>query len=159
MFENDDEFDEDAVVVQIFMHIIFATKGRRPLIVPELQGEMWDCLTGIATQNGMEAFAIGGTENHVHILTSQDVNLSVDQVIELYKTGSVAWANDEVFPAKDFAWQENCAAFSVSAEDIPRVSRFIHRQATYHKRITFEREFLSFLDRHGIEYDPDNVFD
>jgi putative transposase len=39
------------------------------------------------------------------------------------------------------------------------VAGYIERQAAYHKKVTFEEEFVAFLRRHGIEYDPRHVWD
>jgi hypothetical protein len=58
----------------------------------------------------------------------------------------------------DFAWQEGYGAFSVSASNLAAVEKYIHNQAKHHKRITFEQEFLSLLKKHGIDYDPENMF-
>src|SRR5438477_414308 len=49
-------------------HCVWSTKERRPLITRELQDRLWAYLGGIAKQNDMKALAIGGVEDHVHVL-------------------------------------------------------------------------------------------
>jgi putative transposase len=49
-------------------------------------------------------------------------------------------------------------AFSVSASNIPAVKRYVLNQADHHKKITFEQDFVAFLKKHNIEYDPKYVF-
>jgi putative transposase len=34
------------------------------------------------------------------------------------------------------------------------VSRYIQDQATHHKKISFEEEYLALLRKHGVEFDP-----
>jgi putative transposase len=35
---------------------------------------------------------------------------------------------------------------------------YIDRQKEHHRKKSFQEEFLEFLNRHGIEYDPRFVF-
>ncbi len=56
-----------------------------------------------------------------------------------------------------FAWQEGYGAFSVSASQTGDVIRYIKNQAAHHAKKSFEQEFLEFLERYGITYDPAHV--
>ena len=56
-----------------------------------------------------------------------------------------------------FAWQEGYGAFSVSASQTGDVIRYIKNQAAHHAKKSFEQEFLEFLERYGITYDPPHV--
>ena len=56
--------------VSSLYHCVFSTKGRRKLIAPPLRDQLWPYLGGIARQNEMKALAIGGVEDHVHIVLS-----------------------------------------------------------------------------------------
>jgi putative transposase len=67
------------------MHCVFATKERRPLITPELQARLWPYLGGIARESRMKALAVGGVEDHVHILLSIPSTLSVAKAVQLLK--------------------------------------------------------------------------
>ena len=42
--------------------------------------------------------------------------------------------------------------------NIPKVVRYIQNQGSYHKKMKFEQEFLAFLRKHGVEFDPKYVF-
>ena len=52
------------------IHYVWSTKERRNLISANLQPRLWAYLGGIANQNEMKALAVGGTDNHVHLLVS-----------------------------------------------------------------------------------------
>jgi putative transposase len=45
----------------------------------------------------------------------------------------------------------------VSASQIDDVIRYIKNQAAHHAKRSFEDEFLEFLKRYGIAYDPAHV--
>jgi len=77
-----------------------------------------------------------------------------------FKALSSGWLHRTVPEARDFAWQNGYAAFSVSESQKAQVSRYIASQAEHHKTMTFEEEIAELLQRHGIdEYDPRYVWD
>ena len=60
---------------------------------------------------------------------------------------------------RGFAWQTGYAAFAVSVSNLPRVRKYIRNQEAHHRKITFEREYIMLLEKHGVEYDLKYVFD
>lgn len=137
----------------ILIHSIFSTKNRQPIITPKLQKRLWPYLGGIARENSMKAIAIGGTENHVHILLSMPSTISVSKAIQLMKGNSSKWIH-ETFPhVKDFTWQKGYGAFSVSISHMDITIKYIEYQNDHHRHTTFQEEYFSFLKKHGIEYD------
>jgi hypothetical protein len=50
-------------------------------------------------------------------------------------------------------------SFLKSSRNASAVCDYIARQEEHHRRRTFEEEYLEFLQRHEIEYDPRFVFD
>jgi REP element-mobilizing transposase RayT len=51
-----------------FIHCIFSTKDRRPLIAVSRMIGLYAYLGGIAHGEGLSLLAAGGTTNHVHLL-------------------------------------------------------------------------------------------
>lgn len=144
--------------VSNFVHYVFSTKGRCSAIDPELESRLWPYVGGIARENDMKALAVGGVSDHLHALVSLPATLSVAKAIQLIKGGSSKWIHDQFPRHRTFAWQEGYGAFSVSASQIEAVTAYIHNQREHHRKKTFQEEFLEFLDRHGVEYDPRYVF-
>ncbi len=144
--------------VSNIVHYIFSTKARFPFIDRELESRLWPYMGGIARENGMKALTIGGTTDHVHTLLSLPATLSVAKAIQLIKGGSSKWIHDQLPKYRKFAWQDGYGAFSVSASQMKQVISYIDGQKEHHRKRTFEEEFLEFLDKHGVEYDPRYVF-
>ena len=140
------------------MHYIFSTKERFPFIDVDLEARLWPYIGGIARENGMKALAVGGTRDHVHALLSLPATIAVAKAIQLIKGGSSKWIHDQFPKYRKFAWQEGYGAFSVSASQKNTVIRYINHQEEHHRKKTFEEEFLEFLDKHGVEYDPRYIF-
>jgi putative transposase len=138
------------------VHCVFSTKARRNAIAPEKFSELWSYLGGIARKNGIKALAIGGTENHVHILLSLPATTPLAKVMQLLKGGSSKWMNDK--GRGDFAWQEGYGAFTVGISQQAKTTAYINSQVEHHRGRPFEDEFLAFLKKHEIEYDPKYVW-
>jgi REP element-mobilizing transposase RayT len=87
---------------------------------------------GIARENKMEALAVGGTADHVHILLVLPSTISIAKAIQLIKDGSSKWVSD-AFPAlHSFAWQEGYGAFSISVSGIDDTVAYIKAQDQHH---------------------------
>lgn len=144
--------------VSNLIHCIFSTKERAPYIDPELESRLWPYVGGIARENRMKALAIGGTTDHLHSLLSLPSTLSVAKAMQLIKGGSSKWVHDSFPRCQNFGWQEGYGAFSVSVSQMQRTISYINDQKEHHRKRSFQEEFLDFLVKHGIEFDPRYVF-
>lgn len=145
--------------VSQLMHCVFSTKERRPLITSELQTRLFPYIGGIARKNKMNLIAAGGVEDHVHLLISLSKTLDIAHAMQLIKGGSSKWVHDEFPEHRSLEWQEGYGAFSIGIGEVERTVKYINDQAEHHKSKDFKTEFISFLDRHLIEYDESYVFD
>lgn len=143
----------------VLMHCVFSTKERRSLITRDLQPRLYAYIGGIARKNRMKVIAIGGVDDHVHLLLSLAKTMDIAKAMQLIKGGSSKWVHEEFPEMRSFEWQEGYGAFSIGVGELERTVRYINRQAEHHKKKDFKVEFLSFLDAHGIEYEPRYVFD
>jgi REP element-mobilizing transposase RayT len=114
---------------------------------------------GIAKQNRMKALAIGGIEDHVHLLLSLPFTTSISKAIQLIKGGASKWVHDTFAELRDFSWQEGYAAFTIGIAQLEDTIAYIEQQAEHHQQHSYQHEFLAFLRRHGIDYDPHYVLD
>jgi putative transposase len=140
---------------QNHVHVVFSTKDRRKAIPAELQPELWAYLAGICKNHEMVASAVGGTDNHAHILLRVPPKLALAKAVLLLKANSSKWMSEQ---ARSFSWQEGYGAFSVSASNVDTVVRYIQNQPAHHRKISFEDEFRALLRKHGVEYDPKFMF-
>jgi REP element-mobilizing transposase RayT len=139
---------------QLYYHIIFSTKHRAQLIYPELLPRLHEYLGGIIHGEGGTALEIGGTADHVHLLARCRPDVALSELLRRVKRNSSEWLHKTVPSAVGFAWQEGYAAFTVSASGVDSVRRYIASQAEHHHTQTFQEEFVAFLQRHGVQYDP-----
>jgi len=144
---------------QILIHYIFSTKHREKLIYPKYEKRIWQFMGGIAKQNGMVLYAIGGIEDHVHLLISLPKTLSVAKAIQLIKGGSSNWIHSTFTELKNFAWQEGYGAFRISYSNLEKVKNYIEYQKEHHRHRTFQEEYLEFLKKYNVPYDEKYIWD
>ncbi len=131
-------------------HIVFSTKARLPLIVPEWRTRLHDYLGGTVRVLDCVAESIGGVADHVHLLVSYRPTLTISDFMRELKKASSVWANQTHNP--HFGWQDGYSVFSVSRSQKDRVAKYIANQELHHQRRTFRDELEDLLKRHGIEF-------
>ena len=139
------------------IHIIFSTKGRRKSLSPDFQPKLWAYMAGIAKNHGFLAITIGGTDDHCHCLIALPGPMPLSKAVQTLKGCSSKWINDTVVADGKFAWQEGYGAFSVSASQTLGVIAYIRNQPEHHKKRDFELEFVEFLKKYGVTFDPAHV--
>jgi putative transposase len=141
----------------ILLHFIFATQGRRPSIKPAFRDDLFAYLGGIVREmNGM-ALIINGANDHVHMLIRVRPAHSASEIARVVKANSSRWARQKHLA--EFAWQTGYGVFSVSESSVVAVTKYIAGQEEHHKRQSFQEEFVAFLKKNHVEYDPKYIWD
>ena len=141
----------------VAVHIVFATKQRHPYLAdPTVRAEMHAYLGGTLNALGCPIIAVGGVEDHVHLLTYLGRPVALSDCVRELKKASTAWARGRDRRLAEFTWQTGFAAFSVSPSGISEVKRYIGTQEEHHRKLSFEEEFRALLKEHGIEFDEKN---
>jgi putative transposase len=141
----------------VLLHFVFATHGRRPLIRSDFRADLFAYLGGIVREMNGAALAINGMPDHVHMLVRMRAAQSPAEIARVVKTNSSRWVREKW--KRDFAWQKGYGVFSVSESSVPAVSRYIATQEEHHKKISFQEEFIAFLKKNRIEYDPRYIWE
>lgn len=143
--------------IQIYLHIIFSTKDRRPLIYHEIEHRLHGYLAGIANEHKVPILEINGAKDHLHMLLKFSPNVQLATLMKELKCYSSGWMKKAGY--NDFRWQEGYGAFSCSVNHVPKVKQYIHNQKEHHKVYTFDDE-LERLNKHwGVKWycdDRDN---
>ena len=135
----------------LHFHLVFSTKDRQKLITESLRDDLYGYLGGIVKKEGGIALAIGGIEDHVHMLIGLIASHRLDYFMRELKASSSGWVRRERDPG--FSWQNGYGAFTVSAGNLDKVKAYIRNQAEHHKSKDFKSEYVELLQLSGIEYD------
>ena len=136
----------------LYFHIVFSTKNRRPLIAPAWRVSLHEYLGGTVRGLGGVAEAVGGVEDHVHILASLGATHRLADFMRELKKSSSVWSADN--HDREFAWQDGYAAFSVSATHRGAVRGYIAGQEEHHRTVNYIDELVRLLKKNGVTYDP-----
>jgi REP element-mobilizing transposase RayT len=134
-------------------HCVFSTKDRRKTIALEIQPRLWAYMGGVAREHQMKALAVGGTEDHVHILLSNPSSVPIAKAMREIKSASSRWVH-ETRGVRGFEWQEGYGAFSIGRTQVDATLAYIAAQKEHLQKRDFQAEFIAFLKKHQIEYDP-----
>jgi putative transposase len=140
-------------------HVIFSTKYRHPSLAVDFRNRVWEYMGGIIREDKGSPIEIGGVSDHVHILAHLSSTIAASDVIRDVKASSSAWINDQRFVRGRFEWQVGYAGFTVSRSLVEAVRDYILNQEEHHRAKTFEEEYITFLERHGIQFERRYLFE
>jgi REP element-mobilizing transposase RayT len=136
-----------------FVHCVWSTKNREAYLTLDVRERLWPYLGGIAKQNQMKTLAIGGANDHVHLLLSLPATLSIAKAMQLLKGNSSKWLRETFPKMRSFAWQEGYGAFSIGVSGVDPTVAYIRNQAEHHRTRSFREEYVAILKKHGFTYD------
>jgi putative transposase len=146
-------------LVKNYIHIVFSTKHRAPIIHPPYNLELHSYLGGICNNLGSQVIKVGGYSDHVHILCMLSKKMSLAKLLEELKSHSSRWMKTNDISLKDFYWQDGYGAFSVNPAQVDYVMAYIHNQQEHHGKKTFQDEYRAILRKYKVDYDERYVWD
>ncbi|MDP9372428.1 MAG: IS200/IS605 family transposase [Chloroflexota bacterium] len=118
--------------VAVFVHLVWATWDRLPLLTGEIEARVHRAIGAKAAELGVEVVAIGGIEDHVHLLVRLPATLAVAELVKQIKGASAHLVTHDVASGLSFKWQGAYGAFSVGPRQLPQVVDYIASQRDHH---------------------------
>jgi REP element-mobilizing transposase RayT len=143
----------------ILLHLVFSTKNREPLILPNIEAELHRYMTGIFKQCHCPALLINGTSDHIHSLCVLDRSATVAALVESVKTGSSKWIKTKGPEFHEFYWQKGYGVFSIGQSNKEALKRYTQNQKEHHGTISFQGEFRTLCQKYGIKMDERHAWD
>lgn len=135
---------------QIWIHAIWATKLRQPLITSKIEKVVFDFMRKEFEELGCPVRIINGMPDHVHCLFLQNPQKSVAEVIKQIKGSTSHFINQNELTEERFAWQTGYSCFSVSQSVVDKTFHYIRNQKQHHRTKTFQEEYDAFLALDGL---------
>jgi REP element-mobilizing transposase RayT len=146
-------------LVKNYLHIVFSTKHRQPLILPLYEPELHGYLGGICNNLECQPLKIGGYTDHIHILCTLSKKIALIKLVEELKSHSSRWIKTLDPSLSNFYWQDGYGAFSVNPSETGRVINYIANQHEHHSKKSFQDEYRAILKKYDMEYDERYVWD
>jgi putative transposase len=144
---------------QIYIQIVFAVLRRQNFIKEHFREELQKYISGIISKKKQKLYAIYCMPDHTHIFASLKPDISISDLTRDIKANSSSFIKEKKFVNSLFSWQEGFGAFSYSKSQANKVVNYILNQPEHHKKITFRKEYLDFLNKFEIEYNEKYLFE
>jgi len=118
--------------VAVFVHLTWGTWDRLPLLTSEIEMSVHRALGAECAKLGAELVALGGVEDHAHLLTRLPATVSLAELVKQIKGSSTHLVTHLLAQGASFKWQGGYAAFSVSPRHLRQVSDYIANQRYHH---------------------------
>ncbi|WP_100629434.1 IS200/IS605 family transposase [Algoriphagus formosus] len=135
---------------KIWIHAIWATKERTPLISTAIEKKVYNFILAQFRELGCPVRIINGMPDHVHCLFLLSPQKSIAEVVKQIKGSSSHYINQNNLISEKFAWQTGYAAYSVSESVVDKVYQYINSQKQHHQKKTFAQEHEEFLKLYGL---------
>ena len=118
---------------QLYYHIVWATKQRLPLIIPSKESELHNYMIGKSDALGCIVHAIGGMEDHIHLVVSIPPTIAISDFVKKIKGSSSYYLNHNTpFTSNKFSWQEGYGVFSLGSKQLEQAVTYAKNQKTHH---------------------------
>ena len=138
--------------LNIWIHFIWSTKNRQPLLTRNLRPTIFTHIRKNATKHGIHIDFINGYVEHVHVLISLKSNQTIAKIAQLLKGESSHWINQNNLTFTKFEWQDEYIAISVSESILKRVREYIKNQPEHHRKKSFTEEYQSFMKKYKFHH-------
>lgn len=140
---------------RIILHTTFSTKYRQPIITEDIEEGLYGVIIASLRLVGSEVLAVGGIEDHIHIVHTLPRTKTVATLLNAVKSQSSGWVRKKGGRHLKFEWQEGYAVFSADYRKLDGLIRYVQNQKEHHKSgtssISFREEITGILVAFGIQ--------
>jgi REP element-mobilizing transposase RayT len=120
---------------QLYLHLVWSTRGRYPYLADrDLRRRVYECIDAVCTALRSDVLAVGGTEDHVHLLVRPSAAISPADLVKRVKGASSHMVNHDIGWREYFRWQGGYGAFSVSKRHVPMLRNYVLNQEEHHRQ-------------------------
>lgn len=146
-------------LTKLYAHLIFSTKNREPLLDNAIRPRVHAYLATVMRDLDSPWVVVGGVADHVHILFDMGKMHAPVEFVEVVKRESSKFIKTLGPQYKEFFWQRGYAMFSVGPGHRDEAEVYVQNQEEHHRHKSFQDELRAFLNRYGVPFDEQYVWD
>ena len=110
---------------QIYIHIVFAVKGRENLISPQWREELHKYIAGIIRNKEQKPIIVGGISDHIHVFLGLRPAMAISDLVRDIKNNSSKFINDRklfkerLILQEGYGFQNHFVTSSIIASPVP----------------------------------------
>ncbi|AFY44675.1 IS200/IS605 family transposase [Nostoc sp. PCC 7107] len=135
---------------RLYYHLVWATKERQPLITHDKEAELYNYIIGKADFLNSIIHAIGGIEDHIHLIASIPPSLSIADFVKNIKGSSTHFLNQNYHISNNaiiFGWQRGYGVLSLGSKQLDNAVSYVRNQKNHHSQGTA----IASLEKHDDE--------
>ena len=120
-----------------YYHLVWATKERQPLITSEKETELYNYIIHKADNLNCIIHAVGGIEDHIHLVASIPPSLSIADFVKDIKGSSAHLLNKNSRLSTNsisFSWQRGYGLFSLGSKQLKQAVFYVQNQKNHHSQ-------------------------
>ncbi len=119
---------------RLYVHVVWTTRDRAPLISAAVAGFLSRFLPAVAAEERAVLAALGMVTTHVHLLLRLNPGTDMSRLVQRLKGGSAMLATrvGQVESGRPLRWAKGYNLESVSPRAVPDVVRYLGRQPARH---------------------------
>ncbi len=121
---------------RLFYHIVWATKNRELSISIEARDSLYNAVAAKARQLGAAVHAVGGTQDHIHVVASVPPTITLSEFVRNLKGGSSHFLNHQLSLPRPFGWQSEYGVLSFDGRLLEKMTQYVKDQRQHHQNGT-----------------------
>ncbi|MFY7806665.1 MAG: IS200/IS605 family transposase [Limnoraphis robusta] len=140
---------------RLYYHLVWTTKERQPLIKADKEEKLYAYIINKSDQLNCIIHAIGGIEDHIHLVVSIPPTLSISEFVKKIKGSSAHYMNHVLSTSSDkFTWQEGYGIFSMGYKQLEKAVTYVNNQKQHH----LNQSLIFALEEATSKNDPPTVW-
>jgi len=128
---------------RLFYHMVWGTKNREPFIQLEFEASLHNVIAAKAKELEAFVYAVGGIEDHVHLVASVLPKIALADFMGQVKGNSSHFVNHTLSLSYHFQWQTEYGVVSFGGKQLDLVVKYVKNQRQHHA----EGAIIPFLER------------
>ena len=143
---------------QILYQIVFGTFAHERTLTKPGREKLFGYIVGIVQNQKCHCYAIGGVEDHLHIVTHLHPSVALDRLVKDIKLASTEMIKREKLFPMFRGWQAGYGGFTYSIGAKTSLINYARNQEEHHRKKSFREEYIQLLKDHGIEFREEYLF-
>lgn len=118
--------------LKVYIHFVWATWDRYPILTSDIRDRVFRAVLSKCDELGCRAEAIGGVEDHMHLLVKMPSTISIAELVKGLKGSTSHLTSHTIAPGQFFKWQGSYGAISVSPDDLADAINYVRNQDRHH---------------------------
>lgn len=117
---------------RLYYHLVWSTKNREPLVVPDIEEELYEQIRRKVKALKGEPLKVNGIADHTHLVTTIPPTIAVAKFVGEVKGNSSFHINHLPGNSHAIEWQRGYGAVSCNRKDLDRLLDYVVRQKDHH---------------------------